>query len=516
MGAISRLRSIFGLSPAASTRPKAALHEGASSGRRLSMWSPTSQDINAIHAGSGGELTRRSRQQGRENPYGISAKASFAAHLIGTGITPSSKIKSLSKRQALNDLWDEWVEEADADGAQDFYGLQATIANELFVAGECFVRIRRRRTADNMSVPIQLQLLAAEHLDRSYTTIMSNGRRVVNGIEMDRLGRRRAYHMWRQHPGSQMKDDQQRIAVPADQILHIFLPQEPGQLRGMPIMAGGLVRMYNLDLYDDAELERKKVAALVSAWVTRSDESQAPLPGMDAAEDASGATDGTSDGVMDYQWSPGGVHVLPPGEEFNIADPADVGGSYEAFQYRQLLAIASSLGIPYAQMTGDVEKANYSNTRAAMLEQRRRVTQMQRLYIIPQLCKPVWRIWTEAAVLSGALRGNLNEMQRKVKWIPPRWDWVDPLKDWKAEEIAVNNGFKTRSAVIEGQGESAEETDERFADDKEREERLGLSFGDKAASEPQEIEDDQQDDDQQDDEDLPQRGSRPNRERQRA
>jgi capsid protein len=67
-----------------------------------------------------------------------------------------------------------------------------------------------------------------------------------------------------------------------------------------------------------------------------------------------------------------------------------------------------------------------------------------------------------------------------VKWIPPKWDWVDPLKDRKAEIEAIEAGLKSRSDVIESEGYDAEEVDRRIAADHAREEELGLSFGQKA------------------------------------
>jgi capsid protein len=64
-----------------------------------------------------------------------------------------------------------------------------------------------------------------------------------------------------------------------------------------------------------------------------------------------------------------------------------------------------------------------------------------------------------------------------VKWIPPKWDWVDPLKDRKAEIEAIGAGLKSRSDVIESEGYDAEEVDRRIAADHAREEELGLTFG---------------------------------------
>jgi len=96
------------------------------------------------------------------------------------------------------------------------------------------------------------------------------------------------------------------------------------------------------------------------------------------------------------------------------------------------------------------------------------------------LCQPTRRRWMRDAVLSGALTirdfvGNERAYFR-TKWIAPRFEWVDPLKDRQAEKLAVDAGFKSRSDVIEAEGYDPEETDARIKADKEREEKMGLSF----------------------------------------
>jgi len=78
-----------------------------------------------------------------------------------------------------------------------------------------------------------------------------------------------------------------------------------------------------------------------------------------------------------------------------------------------------------------------------------------------------------------------------AKWIPPKWDWVDPLKDRKAEIEAINAGLKSRSDVIESEGFDAEEVDRRIAADQARQEALGLRFEKDGASSSDVTEDDQ-------------------------
>ena len=126
------------------------------------------------------------------------------------------------------------------------------------------------------------------------------------------------------------------------------------------------------------------------------------------------------------------------------------------------------MGVPYTNVTGDLRQANYSSLREGKLEFRRRIEQFQHGTLVFQLCRPVWRRWIRDAVLAGAL--DLPGFARDpapylaVKWIPPKWDWVDPLKDRKAEIEAIEAGLKSRSDVIESEGYDAE-GHQRIADE---------------------------------------------------
>ncbi|MDB0530064.1 phage portal protein, partial [Ralstonia solanacearum] len=88
-----------------------------------------------------------------------------------------------------------WTEEADAAGQTDFYGLQALACRAMLEGGECLIRLRPRRPEDGLSVPLQLQLLEAEHLPMTLNVDLpptagasGPGNVVRSGIEFDNLG----------------------------------------------------------------------------------------------------------------------------------------------------------------------------------------------------------------------------------------------------------------------------------------------------------------------------------------
>jgi hypothetical protein len=99
------------------------------------------------------------------------------------------------------------------------------------------------------------------------------------------------------------------------------------------------------------------------------------------------------------------------------------------FQYRTLLQVSAALGVPYAYVSNDMLKANYSKSRLALLEFRRRVEAYQHAVIVWQLCRQVWARWMDTAVFAGAL--DLPDYDRRRRdylacdWLPSKWDWID-------------------------------------------------------------------------------------------
>ena len=449
--------------------------EAGQSGRRLKHFQPARVHLNTLIAAAGADITARARWLVRNNGYAANAIESWAGNVVGSGIKPSSLITDPELKARVQRLWLEWTDESDAEGLTDFYGQQRRAAREVFIAGEVFFRLRPRRPGDGFAVPLQLQMLPAEMLKLARNEPVAGGNVIRQGIEFDRIGRRVAYHFWRRHPGDVTDPGAagETVRIPASEIIHVIDPVDAGQLRGVSRFAPSIVKLFLLDQYDDAELDRKKVAAMHALFIT----TPAPAEPFDVAE-----TDQDGERTLDLQ--PGQITMLEPGEEVQTSAPADVGQTYEPFQYRTLLQVSAALGVPYAYLSNDMLKANYSNSRLALLEFRRRVEAYQHAVVVWQFCRRVWDRWMDMAVLSGAL--DLPDYERRrpeyvaCAWLPPKWDWVDPLKDARAEIEQIDAGLKSRTQALAERGYDAEQVDSEIAADKARERELGLEFGNKA------------------------------------
>jgi capsid protein len=85
-------------------------------------------------------------------------------------------------------------------------------------------------------------------------------------------------------------------------------------------------------------------------------------------------------------------------------------------QYRTLLQVSAALGVPYAYLSNDMLKANYSNSRLALLEFRRRIEAYQHAVIVWQLGRRVWARWMDTAVLAGALESGFTISAGASTW----------------------------------------------------------------------------------------------------
>jgi lambda family phage portal protein len=458
-------------------------YDAATPSRRLAGFVGSNASVNALLVGSGDELRSKSHKIVRENAWASGAIDGWTANAIGTGIKPQPRIKDAALKRQIVELWSDSVDEMDAAGVTDYYGLQALAWRTMMEGGEAFIRIRSRRPSDGLAVPIQFQVLEADHTPLNLMQRLENGNTVRAGIEFNAIGQRVAYWMYPEHPQSgitQFVSDNQPRRVPADQVIHLFAPTRPGQLRGEPWLTRALIKLWNLDQWDDATLERQKLGAMLLAWITEnSPDGVDPLLASSRTLGMDNGSVTAPEGIEFGKLEPGTMLKMLMGEELNFFQPPDVGANYSNFNEAQQRWVAQATkALPYEDLTGDVSKVNYSSIRARNLAFRRICEQLQFSVMVFQFCRPVYNAWMDAAVLSGALNipgyASNPRQFRRCNHRTPKWAWVDPLKDAQAEILLIDNLLKARSDVINEMGEDEDEVDARIAADQKREADAGL------------------------------------------
>lgn len=464
-------------------------YEAGKSGRRLGIWQPGSLGPNAAVLQQLDLLRARSRDAARNNGWIKKGINTWVSNEIGTGITPRSQAPDEKFRQAADALWLKWGKFADADGLLDINGLMWSASRNRIESGEIFIRFRPRNLSEGLPVPLQLQLLEPEFCPVNENQVLSGGSRKIRaGIEFDGIGRRRAYWMYRSHPGDRFMDSLalDLVPVPADSVIHHYAPLRPGQIRGVPWTVQALIKAKDFDEYDDAELLRKKNKSSYTGAVVKpnydldNDAKFDPISGEPLERDANDIPMITS--------QPGSLFSLLPGEDVRMFDGDSTGSGYADFVRQQLLGVAAALDVPYEFISGDMSKVNDRTLRAILSEFHRIIEQTQWMIFIPQVCDRVYEEFIDTAVMSGALTAPGYDQRREeylaVEWHPTGWPYLHELQDAQADQIKLKSGLTSRKRIAAKQGEVIEEIDRENAEDKDRADSLGLNY-DTQAPEPQ-------------------------------
>lgn len=398
--------------------------EGAAGGRRNDGWRSAGTDANTENAPALAVLRNRARDLRRNNPYVERAITGIADNVVGAGIVPRPIGGSERAGKKLATLWRAWADsiQCDADGLENFSGLQHKIMETVVESGECLVRRRRRKSSDGLAVPLQLQVLEPDFLDEEKNG-QNGGNLIIQGVEFDSIGRRVAYWLFDEHPGSSGTwRSMPSRRIPAEDVAHIFLPKRPGQARGYTWLAPVMQRVRSFDEMEDAVMEQAKIAACYAAFVTR--------------DEAAGG--GSKKPPLIERIEPGIIQELGAGEDVSFASPPAFNG-YSTYSWQALHAISVGLGIPYELLSHDLKGVNFSSGRMGWLHFARRVDVWQWRLLIPQLCERSWQWFMEAQLLApGGVSG-----EARADWVPPRRDMVDPKSETENVKDRLRLGLVT-------------------------------------------------------------------------
>jgi lambda family phage portal protein len=432
-------------------------YEAASAGRRTQGWRKSSGDANAVIGPALTTLRENARDLVRNNPYAESAVSTIADHTVGWGIH--------AKPSGAVDAWRRYAESisCDADGRHDFYGLQKLIMRTVVESGEVLVRRRFRLPSDGFEIPMQIQVLDPDFLDTSRDTLNfgtsrsgGDGGPIIQGVEFDLIGRRVAYWLFRDHPGSMLSSFQPSVRVPAESVLHVFKPTRPGQVRAASWFAPVMLALRDFDEFADATLMKQKIAACLAVLTTD----------LDGSAPALGAIDPASPTIDSLQ--PGMIENLPPGRSVTVIDPPSV-RDYDAYTTTVLRSIATGLGVTYEDLTGDYKDMPFSAARMSRLRHEARIHDWRWRILIPQFCDPVFRWFGEAAVIVGQARSVPT-----ATWTPPPFPMVDPAAEGLAVQRNVRTGITSLSEAIRERGFDPDDLFAEMASDNAKLDRFGL------------------------------------------
>ena len=188
------------------------------------------------------------REMVRNNPYARQAKRTTQINVIGTGIKLQSQVLQLrgSKRTTVSTMrlrpngpTGPGLMLVIAGGRYSFHDFEWLAAGAMCESGEALFRIVRRAFGES-KVPLALQMIESDLLDESYNgATQRKGNEWRNGVEVDEWGRPVRYAILTRHPEIHFSKGillptRKHVFLPAEDVIHLFMPERPGQNRGVP------------------------------------------------------------------------------------------------------------------------------------------------------------------------------------------------------------------------------------------------------------------------------------------
>lgn len=469
--------------PAAASRRRA--YEGALVSRLTADWVTSGTSADAEIDGSLVRLRNRSRQLCRDNPYARQACRAVAANVVGRGIRMQSRVPMQrgggrldeAMNRGIEMAWQRWghAKVCHTAGRLSFAEILRLAMRSVCESGEVFLRLVDQGFGGGM-VPLAIEVLEADLCDETKTSGPdADGNEWRMGVRVDRWGRPIAYQFRNRHPGDLAGSvGYMTTEVPAEQVIHLYVTERPGQTRGTPWLAAAIKRLHHLHGYEEAEVVGKRAKSSLMGFITNN---EGELRGDDVYDE---------ERVTNFE--PGVYKYLAPGESVTVPNLGQIDTEYEEFIRSMLRAVSAAIGCSYETISRDFSQSNYSSSRLSLLEDREEWRTLQD-WLIEHVCQPVFDRWMAAAVSVGELQlpgyAAMPMRYEAVRWFPRGWAWVDPEKEVKAYKDAVRCGFKTQAQVVAEQGGDLEDLLTARAAEVERAEQLGLQFDTNPADDPQ-------------------------------
>ncbi len=452
-------------------------YAGADSGRLFGDFIASSFSADSELKTSLPVLRNRSRDLARNNEY-----AKRYLNLVKTNVVGekgfSVQVRARNDDRSLDAAGNAIIENAftswgrmgnaDVTGRLSWLDCQRVAAETLARDGEVFIKkIVNRQYADNFT----LQFIESDLVDDQKSgRNEQNGNEIRMGVELDSFHRPVAYYVLTNHPNDSFQytpsQNRKHRRVPADEIIHLFMPTRTHQTRGEPFMSPAIASIKMLHGYREAELVAARAAASKFAVLT-----------SPTGEDFVGDDETEEDRPL-VDFEPASIFQLPEGQDLKLIDPTHPTSAFDDFEKAVLRGIASGLNVSYTSLSNDLTGVSYSSIRQGTIEERDHYKTLQSFFI-QHFCEPIFRAWLEAAMTAGNVPLPMTKFDKfsdNVHFRGRGFAWVDPQREINANITAVSNGIVSLSDIAANYGRDVEDVFSQIQADKEMAERYGLKL----------------------------------------
>ena len=415
-------------------------YEGASTHYRLEQRGLLDGDQDTLAAKELQCLWARSHHAIRNNGVAATAKSKYRTNLGAIRVVWKNENGKINKQ--MQKFWEEFEKDPNLDGYGTLENTQDIWNASMYESGESLTRMLIKRRKGH-KIPLVLQVIESEYLDPLYD---AGSPETTKHSMTFKDSKPSIYHFLKELKGIYLfdKSPASRVKVPADEIIHQFIRERPGQWRGIPKLASVLLALYELDDLTDATVNKQKAAQAV-AWIVKNTPAVSALA-IGNVGDTTDESDVDANGNKRKisQSGSSNVQYLNTGEDLQPVQGTDIGNNFDTLIKSELHKIAQASGLNYEILTGDLEGISFSALKFVINEMRSTAEFIYTFYTINLGLRPLCNKFKELA----EIYGPKSVSAAKPTFEFPKRYGIDELKDTQADLLKVTSSMGTLGSVL--------------------------------------------------------------------
>lgn len=409
------------------------------------------RSVNSFHQLDMWRVRNRSRQIERGNPACIAFKRNMLNNVLGyKGFHYSPSVVT---SKLFGDTTDGEPDAPANKALIDFYagfGKQENFSTRKVYSRRDFDRLLLARLIFDGEVILRKvrgfpandykfawQMIDPDYLDQNLSRQLENGNVIKMGVELEQTWKYPvAYWFFTRRPNDWFFDYTQisqetYYRVDASEIIHIKLVTEDSeQTRGWPWVFAAAVVLFRMGRYEEAALVNAAIGASRGIYFKK----QYPEGFVGDPKELE------DDGQIVVDIPEGGALELPYGVEPVEVDMKYPDSEFESFRNAMLLSTAMVFGTSYATTTGDLSNANFVSSRLGQFEERENYKAVQE-FLIEKWKEPGADEELYRAILAGKVKLPITKFDKfnAPRFTGRRWQFAQPVDEWKARETQLNN-----------------------------------------------------------------------------
>jgi len=411
-------------------------------------------------------LRQRSRSLYMGIPIAAGILKKYRTCVVGQGLVPKPNLNSenlgINEEEArkiekqIKREFNVWAKSQNSDAMRmhNFYMLQGLVMLSWVMNGDVFVipKLKKRNGVKNK---LCIQVVEADRIRNPLVNLDDN---LKEGVEIDEEGEISAYYIANKHPGDATVTETVRVKAynkfGRRNIYHIFEPERPDQRRGVPLLAPVIESLKQIGRYSEAELMAAVISGMFTVFIEQGLEDEEIEPGMYGADKEEKIFREESEKI---ELGNGSINILKPGEKINAANPGRPNANYKSFVDSIYEEIGSGIEMPKEVMLNHFT-SSYTAARASLEEAWRRFLSVRGI-LVNYFCQPIYEEFILEQVANGTIKlpGYFeNETIRKeysrATWVGPNKISIDPFKEMRASEIALELNITNREIISQEKG----------------------------------------------------------------